>query len=127
MSGLPTTKPRACRGMQPAHSPLRRFLAQLVLLVWCVQSLALVPLVAHWTSVDHGHDVADCHPAAGEGDDGCDPSCACLGCPAHGGGLALLVTLNGLGPLPIAPPEGRVHQVPPVLLLVHSVFRPPAA
>jgi|GEM_PF-2610038 len=97
------------------------------LLVLAVQGLSLVPLLSHWACADHCEAEADCHPAAGDAEESCDPSCACVGCPAH----------QALWALP-SEPVLFVHPLPgtpmPLDILarpaqgsLQSLFRPPVA
>lgn len=102
-----------------------RALAVALLLVLCVQGLSLVPLFSHWACADTCETTRHCHSDAATDSDGCDPSCSCLGCPTHTGGLALLCEIPNL----TRQVEGHAALLPPAspqaLNLLGSVFRPP--
>lgn len=104
-----------------------RTLSLVLLLLFSVQGLSLVPLLSHWSCAEHCESTTDCH-SDGEGEaDGCDPSCSCLGCPAHTGGLALLPGMPAL----LHRTGVQVRLIPqfegPPLEPVRAVFRPPCA
>jgi hypothetical protein len=98
-----------------------------LLLAVAVQGLSLVTLLTHAHRHDHSEAASDCHPVTGDPADGCDPSCSCLGCPAHAGGLALFPHM------PELPTDGPVRRFTAVPLASPShdaarlVFRPPSA